>query len=73
MALNSPAGAMLVVAAATCAIGALLPPVYAIILAGALLVSGIMAFSIHRAEHVLDAIFKEELSPPEDLGRKKTG
>jgi hypothetical protein len=72
MAFSSPAGAVLVVAAATCAIGALLPPMLAAILAGVLLVTGVAAFSINRAEHVVDAIFKEELSPPDDLGRKKT-
>ncbi|HJP74000.1 MAG TPA: hypothetical protein VJ914_07015 [Pseudonocardiaceae bacterium] len=72
MAFSSPAGAVLVVAAAACAIGALLPPVLAAVLAGMLLVAGVVAFSINRAEHVLDTIFKEELPPPDDLRRKKT-
>ena len=72
MAFSSPAGAVLVVAAAACATGALLPPALAAILAGMLLVAGVVAFSISRAERVLGAIFQEELPPPDDLRRKKT-
>lgn len=62
----------LLVAAAACAAGALLPPVIAAIVAGVLLVSGIAAFALRRAEDVLDAIFKEELSSPVETRPKKT-
>lgn len=72
MAFSWSAGAALVVAAAACAAGALLPPVFAAIVAGILLVAGVLAFSIHRAEHVLDAIIKDEISPGREVRSKKT-
>jgi hypothetical protein len=62
----------LLVAAASCAAGGLLPPLFATIVAGILLVSGIVAFALRRADHVLDAIFKEELSPARKPNSKKT-
>lgn len=62
----------LLVAAAACAAGALLPPMFATIVASILLVSGIVAFALRRADHVLDAIFKEELSPAPQTHSKKT-
>ena len=72
VAFSCSTGAMLVVAAAACVAGALLPPVLAAIVAGILLVAGVTAFSVRRAEHVLDAIFKEELSPKAEVRPKKT-
>jgi hypothetical protein len=65
-------GPALVFAAAACAAGALLPPVFAAVVVGLLLVAGITAFSIHRADHTLDAIFKEELSAPREVRPKTT-
>jgi cytochrome bd-type quinol oxidase subunit 1 len=65
-------GTALVLAAAACAAGALLPTVFAAIVVGALIVAGITAFSIHRAEHVLDAIFKQELSARQEVRSKKS-
>jgi hypothetical protein len=64
--------ATLVTAAAACTAGALLPAVFAAIVACALLVAGITAFSVRRAEQVLDAIIKEELSPLREVSPKKT-
>lgn len=72
MASSRSAGAALVAAAAACATGALLTPVFAAIIAGVLFLAGLAAFSFHRAEHVLDAIIKEELSPLRDKWPKKT-
>lgn len=59
-------------AAAACAAGALLPTVVAAIVVGALFVAGITAFSIHRADNLLDAIFKQELSAHREVPAKKT-
>jgi hypothetical protein len=65
------AGPALVFAAAACVAGALLPPVFTAVVVGVLLVAGVTALSIRRADHALDAIFKEELTPRE-VNPKKT-
>lgn len=72
MAFSRSTGAALVLAAAACAAGALLPPVFVAIVTGVLCVAGIVTFSLSRAEHVLDAIFKEEISPAREEWPKKT-
>jgi hypothetical protein len=72
MAFSCSTGAALVLAAAACTAGALLPTVFAAIVAGVLFVAGLVAFSVRRADHVLDAIIKEELSPAREERPKKT-
>jgi hypothetical protein len=72
MSFSSSTGAALVLAAAACTAGALLPTVFAAIVAGVLFVAGLVAFSVRRADHVLDAIIKEELSPAREERPKKT-
>jgi hypothetical protein len=65
------AGPAMVFAAAACVAGALLPPVFAAVLVGVLLVAGVIALTIRRADHALDAIFREELSAPREASPKK--
>ena len=72
MAFSCSTGTALVFAAAACAAGALLPPLFAAILAGVLALAGVAAFSFRRAERVLDAIIKEEAPPTPELRPKKT-
>ena len=72
VAFSCSTGATLVTAAAACAAGALLPAMFAAIVAGVLLVAGITAFSVRRAEQVLDAIIKDEISPTREVRPKKT-
>ncbi len=72
MALSGSSAITLLVAAGACAAGALLPPVIAAIVAGLLLVTGIAAFALRRADQVLDAIFKEEPSATRKTRPKKS-
>lgn len=72
MAFSCSTGTALVLAAAACAAGALLPTMVAAIVAGVLFVAGLAAFSLRRADHVLDAIIKQEVSPATDEWPKKT-
>ena len=72
MAFSRSTGAGLVLAAVACAAGALLPPVFAAILTGVLCIAGIATLALSRAEHVLDAIIKQELSPAREDRPKKT-
>jgi membrane protein implicated in regulation of membrane protease activity len=72
MAISFSAGAALVVAATACAAGALLPPVFAAIIAGVLAVAGLAAFSLQRADHTVAAIFAEERSRTREERPKKT-
>ena len=72
MARSGSGATTLLVAAAACAAGGLLPPMFTAIVAGLLLVSGIVAFALRRADRVLDAIFREELSPTRGKHSKKT-
>jgi hypothetical protein len=72
MAFSCSTGAALVLAAAACAAGALLPPVFAAIVGGVLFIAGLVAFSLRRAEHVLDAIIKEEVPQAREDRPKKT-
>ncbi|HEY4453576.1 MAG TPA: hypothetical protein VGN81_04620 [Pseudonocardiaceae bacterium] len=72
MAFSCSAGTALVLAAVACVAGALLPTVVAAIVAGVLFVAGLVAFSLRRADHVLDAIIKQEVSPGREEWPKKT-
>jgi hypothetical protein len=56
-------GVTLLVAAAACLLGALMPDLVAVIVAAALTAAAIVAFALRRGGRLLETILAEELSP----------
>ncbi|HEX3782488.1 MAG TPA: hypothetical protein VHX38_22720 [Pseudonocardiaceae bacterium] len=56
-------GVTLLIAAAACLLGALVPDLVAAIIAGVLVIAAVAAFALGRAGRVLETILREELPP----------
>ena len=63
--LNIPisSGVTLLIAAAACVLGALVPDLAAVIVAGVLVALAIVAFALRRGGRILETILSEELTP----------
>jgi hypothetical protein len=68
-------GATLLVAAAACLLGALVPNLVAVIVVAALMAAAIVAFALRRGGRMLETILAEELPPllPLSADEERTG